>query len=715
MLDFRNLDDKNFDEIFNSMKEISRNTFRKWSDENFHDPGITILEMLAWLNEMQRYYMNRIPNKNVYMFLKLMKEELASKIPSSTIVSFSNESGLKKQIPKYTPLKGSKDIFETIEAMDLNLNKLDGIFSKFNMEVRNLEEFNNNEDSYYYPFSINPENKNRLYLGFKNKIEKDKELVINIFTGNYILDEDLKDENIIDWYYFIGNGWKKAEVIKDNSYGFKTSGNVHLKIDANIVATKLYPKIDKNRYWIYAQINKDGALYTPKIKSIGINRVNVINKHYKVKSKDLYYKEEVYLDEYIDIVGINVIYALIDKKYYKMPNIDDKNEFKSNVYYKIEEVRNRSKKLILVDENGQKINDKERLKIKIVSYYKDEDLFLGETNPLPLQEIPFYKEDIIKQELKLLIGDQKEGYYEYKYVDFFSNENNGQNVFTLENKNIVFSDGMKGNVPKKEKKIYISNIVFSAGKRGNIRRKDIKNFLYEDMYFDDINLKNISKAIKGNDEQEIADVNKIFAKSLLNSKRAVNEDDYVRILKESKELSIGRIKVIPLYEKGLKSYPKKVKEGVVSIVVIPKDKGLMPEVSNDYLRKVKQYIEPYRLITTNIKVIRPEYIGIDVKVVANVKNNIAENIKDELLEKLKNYLIPIKKEKNEYVGWEFGKTLYSGEIYSLINSHKKIDYVEDLWIYPIGKYIKQDKNKDIYIPKEGLFYLNSFEIEYVRV
>ncbi|MCT4585843.1 MAG: baseplate J/gp47 family protein [Peptostreptococcaceae bacterium] len=714
MLDFRNLDDKNFDEIFNSMKEISRNTFRKWSDENFHDPGITILEMLAWLNEMQRYYMNRIPNKNIHMFLKLMKEELASKIPSSTIVSFSNESGLKKQIPKCTPLKGSKDVFETTEVMDLNLNELDGIFSKFKMEIRNLEEFNNNEDSHYYPFSINPENKNRLYLGFKNPILKDKELVINIFTGNYILDENLKDEYIVDWYYFVGSGWKKAEIIKDNSFGFKTSGNIHLKIDEDIIATKLYPKIDKNRYWIYAQINKDGALYTPKIKSIGINRVNVINKHFKVKSKDVYYKKEIYLDEYIDIIGINEIYSLINDKYYKIPNIDNKKEFKSNLYYKIEEVKNRYKKLVLIGEDGQEIKDKEALKIKIISYYREEDLFLGYTNPLPLQEIPFYKENSIKHELKLLVGDENDGYYEYKYVDFFSNENKGQNVFTLENKNIVFSDGIKGNIPRKEMKIYLSNIAFSSGKKGNIRRKDLAKFLYEDSYFDNIKLKNISKAIKGNDEQDITDVNKIFAKSLLNSKRAVNEDDYVRLLKKSKELSIGRIKVIPLYEKGLKSYPKKVKEGVLSIVVIPKDKGFMPEISNDYLNKVKKYIEPYRLITTNVKVIKPEYIGIDIKVVANVKDNITENIKEELLEKLEDYLIPIKKEKNKYSGWEFGKTLYSGEIYSLINAHKKIDYVEDLWIYPIGKYIKQDKNKDIYIPKEGLFYLNSFEIEYIR-
>lgn len=713
MLDFRNLDDKNFDEIFNSMKEISRNTFRNWSDENFHDPGITILEMLAWLNEMQRYYMNRIPNKNIHMFLKLMKQELGQKIPSSSIVLFSNESKMEKNIPKCTPLKGSKAIFENIEPIDLNLNKIEGIFSKFNMEVRNLEEFNNNEDAYYYPFSINPQNKNRLYLGFKNKIKKGDKLAINVFTGNYSLDEELKDEGIIDWYYYQGKQWQKADIIKDNTYGFKTSGNIHLKMKEDLVAEKLYPKNDKKRYWIYAQINKDGILYTPKVKSIGINRVNIINKHYKVKSKEIDYKGEVLLDEYIDIVGINEFYISINKKYYKIPNIDTKDKSNINLYYKIEKLKNRNKKLILLDDKKEKIKDKKKLKIR--SYYKDQDLFLGQTNSLALQEIPFYKENIIKKELKLFIGDENDGYLEYRYVDFFSSEQKGQNVFTIENKNIVFADNLKGNIPTKDKEIYLSNIAFSSGKSGNVRRKDIKTFLYEDSYFDNISLKNISKAINGNDEQEITDVNKIFANTLLNSKRAVNEDDYIRILKKSKELAIGRIKVLPLYEKGLKSYPKKVKEGVVSIVVIPKDKGFKPTISNDYLNKVKRFIQPYRLITTNIKVIRPEYIGIDIKVIANVKNNIVENIKDELLNQLRDYLVPIKKENDDYIGWEFGKTLYSGEIYSLINSHKKIDYVQSLWIYPIGKYIKQDKNKDIYIPKEGLFYLNSFEIEYLRV
>lgn len=42
-----------------------------WTDHNIHDPGIMVVELLAWLAEMDIYWLNRIPESHLVKFLAL--------------------------------------------------------------------------------------------------------------------------------------------------------------------------------------------------------------------------------------------------------------------------------------------------------------------------------------------------------------------------------------------------------------------------------------------------------------------------------------------------------------------------------------------------------------------------------------------------------------------------------------------------------------------
>lgn len=65
-----NLDDRDYPRLL----EILRGHIpgEEWSDHNPSDPGIALLEMLAWLGEMALYRMNRIPKAHSDKFLKLL-------------------------------------------------------------------------------------------------------------------------------------------------------------------------------------------------------------------------------------------------------------------------------------------------------------------------------------------------------------------------------------------------------------------------------------------------------------------------------------------------------------------------------------------------------------------------------------------------------------------------------------------------------------------
>jgi hypothetical protein len=54
-----------FDRRFQDLMEVGRARLPglapDWTDHNAHDPGITLMELLAWVSEAQLYSLGRIP------------------------------------------------------------------------------------------------------------------------------------------------------------------------------------------------------------------------------------------------------------------------------------------------------------------------------------------------------------------------------------------------------------------------------------------------------------------------------------------------------------------------------------------------------------------------------------------------------------------------------------------------------------------------------
>ena len=56
MLPDINLDNEYFDDILDNARNSIASIYPEWTDFNYHDPGMTMLEMFAWLKESQQYY-----------------------------------------------------------------------------------------------------------------------------------------------------------------------------------------------------------------------------------------------------------------------------------------------------------------------------------------------------------------------------------------------------------------------------------------------------------------------------------------------------------------------------------------------------------------------------------------------------------------------------------------------------------------------------------
>ena len=86
------LDDRSYDSIVAEMRSrIARYTPEwqpVWTDVNDSDPGITMLQVFAWLGEMLAYRMNRVPELNYLKFLQLLGIELRPKEPAQAEITF---------------------------------------------------------------------------------------------------------------------------------------------------------------------------------------------------------------------------------------------------------------------------------------------------------------------------------------------------------------------------------------------------------------------------------------------------------------------------------------------------------------------------------------------------------------------------------------------------------------------------------------------------
>jgi baseplate J-like protein len=68
-----NLDDRTFADLMEELRARIPSLCPEWTDHNPSDPGITLLELFAWLTEMLLYRINRVPEETVRTFLDLLR------------------------------------------------------------------------------------------------------------------------------------------------------------------------------------------------------------------------------------------------------------------------------------------------------------------------------------------------------------------------------------------------------------------------------------------------------------------------------------------------------------------------------------------------------------------------------------------------------------------------------------------------------------------
>ncbi|WP_447602819.1 putative baseplate assembly protein [Nitrospira sp. Nam80] len=269
------LDDRTFDELYRDLRLRIPRYNKEWTNFNDSDPGITLLQLFAWLSEMMLVKMNQIPRKNYIKFLQLLGMELRPAKPASAHLTFFTKSSqvaepvpMRSQISAQTPDGGPPVIFETTQAIDLIQAPLVVVGVSDGGAIVNVTSANEKPGTKFRPLGWFAEPGSALYLGFErveNLVPFPQQMTFRVFLSTETrIDRARRVDEVpvpppvnMVWEYRPREGadWERLNVFADETAAFTREGYIRVEGPREIEPSK-EPRLGADpRYWIRARLD----------------------------------------------------------------------------------------------------------------------------------------------------------------------------------------------------------------------------------------------------------------------------------------------------------------------------------------------------------------------------------------------------------------------------------------------------------------------------
>src|SRR5262245_13136735 len=125
-LELPTIDNRRYRELLDeALARIPAHT-PEYTNFNESDPGVTLIEVFAFLTESLLYRSNQIPDRNHRKFLQLLRLPLAPASPARGIVTFNNTiASLEGRLPETVTLNSGLEVtageipFRTTQGLDV--------------------------------------------------------------------------------------------------------------------------------------------------------------------------------------------------------------------------------------------------------------------------------------------------------------------------------------------------------------------------------------------------------------------------------------------------------------------------------------------------------------------------------------------------------------------------------------------------------------------
>ncbi len=264
------LDDRRFQDIVDEAKSMITRYCPEWTDHNVSDPGVTLIELFAWMTDMLLYRVNQIPDAMYVNFLGLIGVRLEPPQAARTDATFYLSAAQPNDVtlPKDTEVATIRTetspaiVFTTDADVTIRPPRLAGAFSGSGPSASTRTWIEHELPQLglpgqripVFPPTLTPGD--ALYVAFAGD------------QGNHVLAFVLTCETAggagvdptnppFDWEVWRGGetGWARCVVEFDGTGGFNQSGEIVLRTPA--MAAR---EINGTRaFWLRCRLNDDQA------------------------------------------------------------------------------------------------------------------------------------------------------------------------------------------------------------------------------------------------------------------------------------------------------------------------------------------------------------------------------------------------------------------------------------------------------------------------
>jgi len=239
-----------------------------WTDYNAHDPGITLLELFAWITESDSYRLDRIPDESYCAFLRLLGVVPTPAQVAETALVFTTDAA-PSQVPTGTHVQspGGRTVFQTDTALYVSDARLLAVVCGAAGVFGDVTARNSVSGSGFAPLGDAPQTGDALYLGFDRVLAPEgTEVSLWVWTGREAQDASMRARLVREvkeieaektalcsdsaparapewrqhygvctvWEYYAGDDqWPALKDVVDDTRALTLSGGVRFKTPGN--------------------------------------------------------------------------------------------------------------------------------------------------------------------------------------------------------------------------------------------------------------------------------------------------------------------------------------------------------------------------------------------------------------------------------------------------------------------------------------------------
>jgi hypothetical protein len=247
---------------------------------------------------------------------------------------------------------------------------------------------------------------------------------------------------------------------------------------------------------------------------------------------------------------------------------------------------------------------------------------------------------------------------------------------------ITFGDGIHGARPPSGARI-IATYQYGGGRQGNVGIGAI-NSSRDPRLQGGYSVENPVLTSGGDLGQSVTDAERNIPSFIRHKDRLVTAQDFADVAMQTPGVDINRVDVLPLFQPAVP--PATTSQdgvpGVVTIMVLPQTdqvNPLWPMPDKLFLGRVCDYLDTRRLVTTELYVRGPDYVPVYVSVGIAVQSGyFPDLVRNAVSDGLKAYLSSLRGLGPTGAGWPLRKRLLEKDLEAAVTRINGVEYVDSL-------------------------------------